>query len=172
VLAFVLVLAPILVQTRVPDSMVLAAWHNAQPTAQTLMGGAPPPGLIRLARQEISTDAVLAVDARDDWQPALFMPQQMVVWPGHMDGLVEPENMFPKYYVHQARAQREHHDQPFFDAQESPEERQAFVRDTGVTHVLVSPRSYAVMTKALGQDTNLYRPMYNEGMWALYEVGH
>ena len=46
----------------------------------------------------------------------------------------------------------------------------AFIRDLGVTHVLVSPRIHSMMTKTLTADHDLFVARYDDGQWALYEV--
>ena len=46
----------------------------------------------------------------------------------------------------------------------------AFIRDLGVTHVLVTPRMHPMMTKALTSDGDLFVARYDDGQWALYEV--
>lgn len=170
-LALALLLGPIFWQSRIPDSaIVTGVWSNPRPTPDAFRQGAPPPDLINLARQRIPATAVLAVDVRDEWQPSLFLPQQMVVWPGRIDGLIAPERMFARYYAYAQRAEQMHRDQPFFNADDSRDERLSFIRDTGATHVLVSPRTYAMMSQVLARDADLYTVRYDGQMWALYEI--
>jgi hypothetical protein len=180
-LALALILAPIVVGTWLSESaLARASWTNQYPTPAALLAGitcgdeldrcAPSPALIQYARREVPPEAILAVDFRQINEPTLFLPQQVDVWSGASDGLVEPEQVFPVYFKHLNRARAASLDQPFFNDRETREERMAFIRDLGVTHVLVSPRIHAMMTKTLTADRDLFVARYDDGQWALYEV--
>jgi hypothetical protein len=180
-LALALILAPIVVGTWLSESaLARASWTNQYPTPAALLAGitcgdeldrcAPSPALIQYARREVPPEAILAVDFRQINEPTLFLPQQVDVWSGASDGLVEPEQVFPVYFKHLNRARAASLDQPFFNDRETREERMAFIRDLGVTHVLVSPRIHSMMTKALTSNGDLFVARYDDGMWALYEV--
>jgi len=180
-LALALMLMPITVGTWTGESAVAKLpWTNRQPTPAALLAGiscgdeldrcAPSPALVRYVRQHVPPEAVLAVDYRQVNEPTLFLPQQVDVWSGAIEGLVEPELTFPVYFKYLERARAVSLDQPFFNERETREERLAFIRDLGVTHVLVSPRIHSVMTKALTADGDLFIDRYDDGRWALYEV--
>jgi hypothetical protein len=130
----------------------------------------PPPALISFAHRHIPASGVLAVDRLERHQPALFMPQQMVVWPGEIEGIPNPEELFPSYYRHLKRASAVGRDQPLFHPDESADDRLAFVRDLGVTHVLVNPRLYGTMKPILDNDI-LFNTVYDDGAWAVYAIG-
>ena len=179
VLAFVLMLAPVAVATYVEDSAVVTArWENRYPTPQGLMAGlcdadgfcAPPPALVRYIREAVPIDATFAVDRHERYQPSLFLPQQMVVWTGGMVGLRRPEELFEEYYAHLDRVQIASLDQPFFTEGETRADRLAFVRDLGVTHVLVNPRLHDTMVAVLAGDADVFASRYDAGGWAVYEV--
>ena len=53
---------------------------------------------------------------------------------------------------------------------ETRQEREAFLRDLGVTHVLVNPRLYASIKPVFAADPDLFVSRYDDGQWALYEV--
>jgi hypothetical protein len=130
---------------------------------------APPRALIRYAHEMIPVDSVFAVDITDEYQSSLFMPQQMVAWSGTAEGLL-PRIVFARYFEQYDRAKAAYDEQPFFNGRESRTERLAFIRDLGVTHVLVNPRMHALMTGVLAADPDVFEPLYNDGRWALYEV--
>jgi hypothetical protein len=180
-MAFAIVIVVVMAGTRVPDSAaVQARWQDRVPTPEALMASmscaagrefcAPPRALIHLAERGISSDAVLAVDLRERYQPALFMPQQMVVWPGGTESLLDPESRFPRYFEYLKTAQDDSEDQPLFNSTDTRDRREAFVRDLRVTHVLLNPRLYASMKPVFDADAALFTSRYDDGHWALYEV--
>jgi hypothetical protein len=126
--------------------------------------------LVQFARGRVPADAVLAVDYREAYEPTLFMPQQVVVWSGAIEGLTGPERIFPEYFEHLERARAASLEQPLFNTRETREERIDFICDLRVTHVLVNPRLYSMMKLVLARDAALFAPRYDDGMWALYEV--
>jgi hypothetical protein len=178
--AFAIVFAIVLYGTRIDDSVVVTwRWENRTPTPASLLAALPcnsnvdcppPPALVRLAHERVPADAVLAVDLHESYQPALFMPQQMVVWTGGTDSLLEPETLFPQYFRYLKSAQSASIDQPLFNTSETRKDREAFLRDLRVTHVLVSPRLYSSIKPVFDADADLFVPRYDDGRWALYEV--
>jgi hypothetical protein len=180
VTAFMIVLAIVLYGTRIDESEVVSRrWEDRTPTPASLVSGMscnddiecpPPPALIRLAHERVPADSVFAVDLHLRYQPALFMPQQMVVWTGGTDSLLAPETLFPRYFTYLKAAQSASADQPLFNRSETRKEREAFLRDLGVTHVLVNPRLYASIKPVFDADPDLLVSRYDDGRWALYEV--
>ncbi len=178
--AFAIVLAIALYGTRIDDSAVIAGrWHDRTPTPASLVASMPcsntgdcppPPALIRLAHEHVSADSLFAVDRHERYQPALFMPQQMVVWTGGTDSLLEPETIFPRYFAYLKSAQDASADQPLFNRSETRKDREAFLQNLGVTHVLLDPPLYALMKPVFAADADLLVPRYDDGQWALYEV--
>ena len=180
ILAFAIVLGIAVYGTRMGDSAVVARhWQDRTPTPSTLLASMPcgansdcppPAALIRIAHEQISADALFAVDLHERYQPALFMPQQMVVWTGGTDSLLAPETLFPRYFQYLKTAQDASVDQPLFNRTESRPQREAFLRDLRVTHVLVDPPLYSMMKPVLSAYADLLAPRYDDGQWALYEV--
>jgi hypothetical protein len=178
--AFAIVFAIVLYGTRIDESAVVSRrWENRTPTPTSLMAAMPcnndvdcppPPALIRLAHERVSPDSLFAVDLHERYQPALFMPQQMVVWTGGTESLLEPETLFPRYFTYLKAAQNASVDQPLFNRSETRKDREAFLRDLHVTHVLVNPRLYPSIKPVFDADTDLFVPRYDDGRWALYEV--
>lgn len=180
-LAFALLLVPIVAGTWNRESAVVRlSWSNHAPTPEALVANLecpaegqfcpPPRELIRFARERVPANAVLAVDFLETYQPSLFMPQQMVVWTGELEGIPDPERMFRRYYRHLNRVRAASRDQPFFDLGETRDERLAFIRDLAVTYVLINPRLYPSMKPVLDRDADLFTSRYDDGRWALYEV--
>ena len=180
-LAFALMVIPIVAGTWVSESAVATLpWVNHQSTPAALLASvkcgdeldrcAPPPALIQYVRSQVSPQAILAVDYRQVNEPTLFLPQQVIVWSGAIEGLVEPERVFPAYFKHLERARAASLEQPFFNDGETRAERLAFIHDLGVTHLLVTPRVHQMMTDVLARDGDLFTDRYDDGQWALYEV--
>jgi hypothetical protein len=180
-LVFALIIIPVVAGTWISDTAVARLpWRNEQPTPAALVAGigcgdemdrcAPPLALIRFVRQEISPEAIFAVDYHQVNEPTVFLPQQVDVWSGAIEGLVAPEQVFPVYFRHLDRARSASLDQPFFNDRETREERLAFLSDTGATYVLVTPRVYPMMTAVLARDPDIFASRYDDGQWALYEV--
>jgi hypothetical protein len=177
--AFAIVFAIVLYGTHIDESQVVSRrWEDRAPTPTSLMAALPcnnvdcppPPALIRLAHERVSADSVFAVDLHERYQPALFMPQQMVIWTGGTESLLEPETLFPRYFTYLKAAQSASVDQPLFNRSETRKDREAFLRDLHVTHVLVNPRLYASIKPVFDTDADLFVPRYDDGRWALYEV--
>lgn len=180
ILAMAALSVPMLVATELPESSLRhVAWAASPGTPDALLSSLPcvedrrfcppPKALIRLAQSELPVDSVFAVDIEDLYQPSLFMPQQMVAWPGHAEGLI-PRALFVRYYERYDRANAAYGEQPLFNDRETRTERLSFIRDLGVTHVLVNPRFHDLMSVVLARDPDVFTARYNDGRWALYEV--
>jgi hypothetical protein len=128
-----------------------------------------PATFIRFAETRVPVESVFAVDIDEQYQPAMFVPQQMMAWPGEAEGLI-PRLAFERYYQHFDHAETAYGQQPFFNDRETRAERLAFIRDLGVTHVLVTPRLYALMSAVLRGEPEVFTARYDDGRWALYEV--
>jgi hypothetical protein len=182
IVALLIMFAFPLYDTRIQDTALISRhWQNRISTPSVLMASIgcrdhidcpPPPALIRLAHTEIPAESLFAVDLNEDNQPALFMPQQMVVWTGGTDTLLEPETIFPRYFQYLKLARDAGADQPLFNTSEPRERREAFLRDLSVTHVLLDPVLYEKMKPVFDADTDLLTSRYDDGRWALYEVRH
>jgi hypothetical protein len=81
------------------------------------------------------------------------------------------ENEILPVYARRYRDAMQHSGvQPFFNDQETPEQRQAFVQDLGVTHVLVDPQYYRTLRPVLDGLPQMFTRRYDSGRWAVYEV--
>ena len=128
-----------------------------------------PATFIRFAETRLPVESVFAVDIDEQYQPAMFVPQQMMAWPGEAEGLI-PRLAFERYYQHFDHAEAAYGTQPFFNNRETRAERLAFIRDLHVTHVLVTPRLYELMSAVLRGEPEVFTARYDDGRWALYEV--
>lgn len=134
-----------------------------------LLSCPPSEALMRFAETGLSVHAVLAVDKYDEYSPAMFMPQQMNTWPGEGDGLLNQRELFARYFRFYDAAVARHGEQPFFNMNETTDERSAFLQGLGITHVLVNPRFHAAMTPLLDGLPGSYRRRFDDGRWAVYE---
>lgn len=179
-LAMAAICLPLLVATESPESSLRGvSWTASVNTPDALLSSLPcvddgrfcppPPGLIQFAESKISVDSVFAVDLEEEYQPAWFMPQHMVTWPGPAQGLI-PRAVFVSYYEWYDRTNEAYGEQPLFNVRETRAERLSFIFDLGVTHVLVPPRLYDLMSEVLGRDRDVFTAVYDDGRWAVYEV--
>jgi hypothetical protein len=66
---------------------------------------------------------------------------------------------------------RKYETQPFFNETETLEERLAYLRTVGGTHVLVDPRYYASIRPLVGRWPHHFALLYDEGQrWAMFEI--
>lgn len=143
-----------------------------QPPLQvpTLVSCPPPLDLIRFAASELPAEAILATDKFDDYAPPMFMPQQVVSWPGRGDGFLDQRALFRPYFRFFDASVRARQDQPFFNGTETESERRAFLDGLGVTHVLVNPRVRQVVIGELTSRPERYRRRFDDDQWAVFEV--
>jgi hypothetical protein len=126
--------------------------------------------LVRWVEANISSDGIFAINRWNPYLPTVFMPQQVVAFPGIERAFVHEEELFSVYYRFFAASLAKHRVQPFFNAVETSEERASFVRTLGVTHILVDPAYYEEMRAVLDRTPEQYELRYNDGRWAVYEV--
>ena len=171
---------PLVVGTEHPESSLRQLSRAGfTTTPRTLLSSLPcveegrfcplPATFIRFAATRVPVESVFAVDIDEQYQPAMFVPQQMMTWPGEAEGLI-PRLAFERYYQYFDRAEAAYGTQPFFNDRETRAERLAFIRDLGVTHVLVTPRLYALMSAVLRGEPEVFTARYDDGRWALYEI--
>jgi hypothetical protein len=179
-LAMAALCVPLLVATDLPESSLRHVTRAASvgtpddllsslPCLQDGQFCPPPKALVQLTLEKIPVDSVFAVDINEEYQPSLFMPQQMTAWPGRAEGLI-PRVVFLEYYKQLDRTTVAYGTQPFFNDRETTAERLSFIRNMKVTHVLVTPRVHALMSGVLARDHNVFVSLYDDGQWALYEV--
>ena len=121
-------------------------------------------------RTNVPTDAVFAVDRWTPYPSQMFMSQQAVVFPTLDSSFINEDALFRDYYRFFNESMKRYRVQPFFNAVETPDERAAFVKALGVTHVLVSPVHYDELRAALDGLPAQFVMKYDSARWAVYEV--
>lgn len=150
-----------------------ASPRQAGPPAEAIewISCPPSPRLVEWATRALPVNAVLASDTFNAYPLPAFMPQQVVAWPvAASENLVDAPGLYPAYYEHFERTMRRLGVQPFFNSAESWDERVDFVRALGVTHILVDPPYRRLMARVLGQWSEAFATVYDDGTWTVYEV--
>lgn len=130
----------------------------------------PPSELIRWAGLHLPLDSVFAVNLLNRYSPAPFMPQQIAYWP-HIDGSTGSyfRRIFPAYYELLEASLSRIGEQPFFNLEDSLDERVAFLNSVGATHVLVDPMYHDSLSPLLSSWPGTFRRQYDAGGWAVFE---
>jgi hypothetical protein len=150
----------------------LAETHHGGAVTITEVVSCPPDQEVAdWIREHVSADAVLATDRWNAFLPSVFLPQQVVAFPGFEYSLPNEQELYPAYLEWYRSGMRDRGVQPFFNDRETPEERRAFLRELGVTHVLVDPQYYWTLRPVLDGLPQLFARRYDNGRWAVYEVG-
>jgi hypothetical protein len=131
---------------------------------------APDYAVMQWVAQNIPVESVFAVDRWTPYPPTVFMPQQAVVFPTLDASFIHEDSLFRDYYRLFGDRMKRYHVQPFFNQVETPAERAEFVRDLGVTHILVSPVHYDEVRPVLDALPGQFTLRYDSSRWAVYEV--
>jgi hypothetical protein len=121
-------------------------------------------------RSNVPVDAVFAIDRWTPYPPQMFMAQQSVMFPTLDASFINEDALFRDYYRFFDDRMRRYQMQPFFNAVETPDERAAFVKALGVTHILVSPVHYEELHPVLEALPGQFVSKYDNARWAVYEV--
>jgi hypothetical protein len=149
----------------------LAEAHDESPaTIPEVISCPPDQAVADWVRTHVPVDAVFAIDRWNAFMPTVFLPQQAVSFSGFEFSLPNEIEIYPAYVRWYRAIMRQHGVQPFFNDRETPEQRQAFVRELGVTHVLVDPSYYTTLRPVLDRLPQLFTRRYDDGRWAVYEV--
>ena len=130
----------------------------------------PDPDVVDWVRTHLPVDAVFAIDRWNVFMPTVFLPQQVVTFSGFEYSLPNENEIYPAYVGRYRDAMQRDGVQPFFNDHETPEQRQAFVRDLAVTHVLVDPQYYRILRPVLDGLPQMFTRRYDSGRWAVYEA--
>jgi len=130
----------------------------------------PDYAVVEWVKHHVPVDAVFAVNRWSPYLSSVFMPQQVVVSPNF--GLINEYELFAGYYRFYRERLRKYRAQPFFNDVETPLERAAFVKELGVTHVLVDPEYHDRMRPVLDGLSEQFELQYSGGNWAIYAVAH
>jgi hypothetical protein len=144
-----------------PDDQVMLPERTSCP---------PDASLIAWMQTQVPVDAVFAIDRWDSYPPAMFSPQQAVMFPTFDATFINEDRLFEEYYRFFYARMQQYRVQPFFNAVETPVERDAFVKALGVTHILVNPTHYDLLRPVLDGLPARYVLRYAHERWAVYEV--
>jgi hypothetical protein len=179
-LFFALLVIPLAAWTYTPTNSPLKADRQMyQNTPEILIDGLPcSPGyctpdyaLTVWARANLPLDAVVAIDVKNGVMPVHLMPQRVDAWPYYDFAAEFHRNLFPTYAEYYDLAQGKYGEQPFFNGQESLDERLAFAEGLQITHVLVDPDYYKEMRAVLAQWPDEFELVYDDGArWAVYRI--
>lgn len=132
---------------------------------------APSPELIAFGR-ELPTNAVFISNILNRYASPVFMPQRILMWPMEDPGGLEfNSRLFPTAWNALVRTAIAHKVQVFFNDQESLDERLAYAKEVGASHVLIDPMYYARLRPVLTQWPEHFVRVYDDGgRWAVYEI--
>jgi hypothetical protein len=130
----------------------------------------PDYAVMQWVAQNVPVESVFAVDRWTPYPPTVFMPQQAVVFPTLDASFIHEDSLFRDYYRLFGDRMKRYRVQPFFNQVETPADRDEFVRDLGVTHILVSPVHYDELRPVLDALPNQFSRRYDRSRWAVYEV--
>jgi hypothetical protein len=132
---------------------------------------APSAELIAYGRQ-LPSNAVFVHNILNRYASPVFMPQRILMWPMEDAGGLEfNSRLFPTAWSALVRTAQKHQVQPFFNDKESLEERLAYAREVGATHILLDPMYYARLRSYLSQWPDRFVPGYDDGSrWAVFEI--
>ena len=130
----------------------------------------PDYAVMQWVARNVPVESVFAVDRWTPYPPTVFMPQQTVVFPTLDASFIHEDSLFRDYYRLFGDRMKRYRVQPFFNRVETPAERAEFVRDLGVTHVLVSPVHYDELRPVLEALPGQFTLRYDSARWAVYEV--
>src|SRR5262249_55098440 len=129
------------------------------------------PALIKWAYTELPPSAVLITNSFNFFSPNLFIAQQLAVTPMVLSNhLLYVKPLFPVYYKQFDRTNTLYKAQPFFNTSESLAEREQFLTSLNVTHVLIDPMYYQAIKPKLAQWPGIFKAIYDDGQWAVYQV--
>jgi hypothetical protein len=143
----------------------------AAPPSIPLTRSCPPSvRVMQFAAERMSPQAIFVADKFARFPPPAFMPQRVVAWPSADQELISEQDMFVEYYRYYRARMIRYGVQPFFNDRESRAERVDFISHVGATHVLVDPGNHETMARVLRDYPDLFRPVFDEGGWAIYEI--
>jgi hypothetical protein len=131
---------------------------------------APDYAVMKWMHAHVPANAILAINRWNQFLPSVFMPQQVVAFPGVERMFIDEETLFRDYYPLYHQSVRKYGTQPFFNSAETTAERVDFLETLGVTHVLVDPHYYESMRAVLDRLPQLFELKHADGRWAVYEI--
>jgi hypothetical protein len=176
-------LSPLVIEgsLRTPDAIVTSfgcdtatgpapyAPAGVQIVVTGMMSCPPSPALMKWVREHVPAAGVFAANTWNSYPPSVFFPQQYLGWARLTPSFLSPEQIFGPYLQFYRRSLAMHGGQPMFNDRETAADRRRFVDALGVTHVLVDPAYYDVMTRTLAGNAD-FTKQYDDGRWAVFAV--
>jgi hypothetical protein len=131
---------------------------------------APPYEVVQWMQDNLPADGVIGIDRWDPYPPVMFSPQQAVVFPTLEASFIREDTLFDEYYRLFYARMRQYRVQPFFNTEETHEQRDEYVAALGVTHVLVNPAHYDSLRPVLDALPERFALKHAYDRWAIYEV--
>ena len=144
--------------------------HGEPVTLRGLTSCPPSRELAEWVETHVPTGAVFAMNRWSLFQPTMYLPQQVVALSGSEFSLPMEDLLNPGYARAYRESMRDRGAQPFFNDQETADQRRTFIRELGITHVLVDPMYYDSMRRVLDGLPQLVSLRYADGRWAVYQV--
>jgi len=163
--------SPVWTSTDTPLATLNAALAKHEGVVFSATSEVPPESLVRWATNNMRADARLAVNTFSFYSPSTFLPFRTAALP-----LTQTLNfyyladMMPEFLRQLDGSVAAKRPQPFFNGDDSYEERREFLSKLDVTHVVVDPMLYSDLKPKLQNLPQLLRPQYDDGRWAVYEV--
>ena len=129
-----------------------------------------PYALVQWARRSLDPQAVVLSNAPNVYALSMFIPQHVYSGLPSRIGVMAMHSLSPVYFDWVDQVLRDHRASPFFNDAESIQERADWLVRLGATHVILDPMYYARLKPELSRVPNLFRPLYDDGQWAVYEV--
>ena len=130
----------------------------------------PPYDFVRWVSRNVPVDAVVAANLFNGNIITTFIPQRALAWP---IGYYDPVNYcinFAHYCRAVNRSAERYGVQPFFNEQETREERIAFLTEYEISHVIVDPAVAAMMGPVLARHPDLFTRVYSSADWHVFAV--
>ena len=140
-----------------------------QSTFENVLACPPTAELAQFLQNEVGTNSIIAANAVNAFPLTMFAPVQILAWPITTTyNLILPQAVAPKFYA-SLSASLQRGIQPFFNTVETLEERNSFIKEQGVTHVVVDPMYYDQMVPLLNVLSG-YERQFDKDKWAVFKV--
>jgi len=130
----------------------------------------PTPELVQWMKQNIPSNSVLAVNIFNGNILTTFVPQRVPAWPLLFYDPVNYCRNFPDYCKEADSAFQRYGTQPFFNGDETNEERLNFIEMFDISYVVVDPGYCDSMGRVLGAHPERFLKLYDQSRWSVYKV--
>lgn len=133
---------------------------------------APPTLDLVLFARQLPINAVMLHNVHNRYASPVFMPQQILMWPMEDEGGKDfNARLFPVAWAAHVRTARAKRVQPFFNDVETLDERVAYMREVGASHVLIDPMYYARLQPLFPSWNQRLKSTFDDHTgWAILEL--